>query len=129
MKTSLFSRSIVLLLLVLLTLITVSCKKKISKEDLKYQVGQAISEYYFEEVVKQFGSLVTRERIGELARIETKVSLIKETENRYIGDAVVEYWVPDQNGGDGPGRKESDERVSVTVTVDADGGSFRWEIR
>ena len=129
MKTGFLSRSMVLLLLVLLTLITVSCKKKISKEDLEYQVGQAISEYYFEEVAKQFGSLVSRERIGELARFETRVSLIKETENRYIGEAIVEYWEPDQHGGDGPGRKESEEKVSVTVTVDTDDGTFRWEIR
>jgi len=117
------------LLLTLLTLITISCKKKISKEDLEYRVGQAVSEYFFEEVVKQYGSLVSRDRIGELSRFETKVSLIKETESRYIGDAIVESWEPDQHGGDGPGRKESEQKFSIIVIVDPDDGSFRWELR
>jgi hypothetical protein len=128
MKTNSFSK-LAVLLLTLMILITVSCKKKISKEDLEFRVGQSVSEFLFEEVVKQYGSLVSRERIGELARIETKVSLIKETENRYIGDAVVEYWTPDQHGGDGPGTKDSEVKLPIIVIVDPDDGSFRWEMQ
>ena len=127
MKASIFTRSAILSL-TLMTLIAVSCKAKISKEDLEYRVGQAISEYFFEEVVKQYGSLVSRERIAELARVETKVTLVKETENRYVGEAIVESWEPDQHGGDGPGRKDGEEKFTVTVTVDTDDGSFRWEL-
>jgi hypothetical protein len=135
MKTSIFSRLAVLVLM-LMALITVSCKKKISKEDLEYKVGQSISEYYFDDFVnqsvKQFGSLVSREKIVEAAmetaRYETKVSLIKETENRYVGEAIVEYWEPDQHGGDGPGIKKGEEKHTVTVIVDTDDGSFRWEM-
>jgi len=128
MKSNIFSK-LAVFLLTLMILTTLSCKKKISKADLEYRVGQSISEYLFDEVVKQYGSLVSRERIGELARIETKVSLIKETENRYVGDAIVEYWTPDQHGGDGPGTKDSEVKIPVTVTVDTDDGSFRWELQ
>jgi hypothetical protein len=128
MKTNIFSKLAVLLLM-LMILITVSCKKKISKEDLEFRVGQSISEYFLEEILKQYGSLVSRERIGELARFETKVSLIKEAENRYMGEAIVEYWKPDQHGGDGPGTKEAEEKHSIVVIVDPDDGSFRWEMQ
>jgi len=128
MKANTFSK-LAALLLTLMILITLSCKKKISKADLEYQVGQSISEYFIGEVVRQYGSLISRERIGEIVRIETKVSLIKETENRYVGEAIVEYWTPDQHGGDGPGTKESEAKIPVTVTVDSDDGSFRWELQ
>jgi len=127
MKANIFSK-LAVLLMTLMILTTLSCKKKISKADLEYQVGQAISEYFFNEVVKQYGSLVSKERIGELQRYETRVSLIKENENRYVGDAIVESWTPDQHGGDGPGEKDSEQKFTVTVTVDADDGSFRWEL-
>ena len=129
MKTGIVSR-LAVLLLTLTILIAVSCKEKkpkISKEDLEYRVGQSISEYFFEDVVNQYGSLVSRERIAEIIRVETKVSLIKETENRYIGDAVVESWVPAEHG-DGPGTKDGETKYPVTVIVDTDDGSFRWEI-
>ena len=126
MKARIFSR-LVVLLLTLMTFITVSCKEKISKEDLEYRVGQAISDSYYEALVKQYGSLVSRERIAEIIRVETKVSLIKETENRYIGDAVVESWAPAEHG-DGPGTKDGETKYPVTVIVDTDDGSFRWEI-
>jgi len=128
MKANIFSR-IAILLMTLMILITVSCKKKISKEDLEYQVGQAISEYYFEKAVDQYSPLFSRENIGDIVRFETKVSLIKETENKYIGDAVIELWEPDQHGGDGPGRKETEEKHTVNVTVDPEDGSFRWELK
>jgi hypothetical protein len=128
MKTNIFSK-LAVLLLTLMILITLSCKKKISKADLEYQVGQSISEYFIDILAKQYGSLISRERIGEIVRIETKVSLIKETENRYVGDAVVESWTPDKNGGDGPGTKDAEQKFTVTVTVDTDDGSFRWEFQ
>ena len=128
MKTSIFSKFVVLLLM-MMTLIAVSCKKTISKEDLEYQVGQAISDYFYDETIKQYGSLISRERIFEIQRFETKVSLIKETENSYIGDVIVESWTPDQHGGDGPGTKDGEQKFAVAVTVDTDDGSFRWEIR
>ena len=128
MKTNIFSR-LAVLLLTLMILNTVSCKKKISKADLEYQVGQSISEYLYEETANQYGSLVSKERIYELQRFETKVSLIKETESRYIGEAIVESWIPDQHGGDGPGTKESEIKTSIIVIVDPDDGSFRWEMQ
>jgi hypothetical protein len=128
MKTDIFSK-LAVLLLTLLLLITVSCKKKISKEDLEYQVGQSVSEYFFEELVKQVGSFASRDSLNEVTRLETKVSLIKETENRYIGNAIVEYWKPDQHGGDGPGTKGGEENFSIVVIVDLDDGSFRWEMQ
>jgi hypothetical protein len=128
MKTNIFSK-LAVLLLTLMILITVSCKKKISKADLEYRVGQSISEYFFDEVVKQYGSLVSREKAGEVIRYETKVSLIKETENRYVGEAIVELWEPDQHGGDGPGTKTAEEKHSIVVTVDTDDSSFRWELQ
>ena len=127
MKANIFSK-LTVLLLTLMLLITLSCKKKISKADLEYQVGQSISEYFLNEVVRQYGSLISRERIGEIQRFETKVSLIKETENRYVGEAIVESWTPDKNGGDGPGSKDAEQKFTVIVTVDTDDGSFRWEL-
>jgi len=127
MKTSIFS-GLAVLLLTLMALVTVSCKEKISKADLEYRVGQSISENFLDDQLKEYGSRVSREELAELARVETKVSLIKESENKYKGDAILEVWEPDQHGGDGPGEKVAEKKYTVTVTVDTDDGSFRWEL-
>jgi len=122
MKTNIFSKLTVLLLM-LMILITVSCKKKISKADLEYQVGQSVTEYYKENYSKNplYKSFLER------YRFETKVSLIKESENKYIGEANIELWENDEHGGDSPGTKSTEEKHSIVVIVDED--SFRWELQ
>ena len=119
---------IAVLLLALLTLVMMSCKKKISKADLEFQVGQSVTEYLEEQMSGTLNAL-TQYGLVSAKRFETKVTLIKEGENRYTGDAIIEMWTEDENGGDGPGTKDAEEKRSIIVIVDPDDGSFRWEMQ
>ena len=107
-----------LVVVILLSVTLVGCSKKLSKEELEKQVMASIEETI--NASDAYGKYMGNTTVFNYYKnLEVKmVSLVKRSENEYIGSATI-------YGKDSSTGKEKTVKETITVIVDED--SFQWK--